>query len=205
MAKRGKHLRLFSAPRIVGVVVVTGVMLAVSLTVANCLAQAEPDWDAIAQCESGGNWSVNTGNGYYGGLQFSPSTWRANGGSGNPANASREEQIRIARNVLMSQGIKAWPVCGKRGSGLQDSDTQPTTKNQKRQSAAVAQTPRMTPMVPRRTVSNPAGNYTVLPGDSLSKIAERLAVPGGWYALWVKNRSYVSNPNLIFAGQNIVT
>lgn len=73
------------------------------------------NWDAIAQCESGGNWSINTGNGYYGGLQFTAGTWRANGGSGSAANASREEQIRVAENVLRSQGIRAWPVCGRRG------------------------------------------------------------------------------------------
>jgi hypothetical protein len=73
------------------------------------------NWDAIAACESGGNWGINTGNGYAGGLQFTPSTWRANGGSGSPSGASREEQIRVAENVLHSQGIGAWPVCGRRG------------------------------------------------------------------------------------------
>ena len=73
------------------------------------------NWDAIAQCESGGNWGISTGNGYSGGLQFTPSTWRANGGSGSPNGASREEQIRVAENVLHSQGIGAWPVCGRRG------------------------------------------------------------------------------------------
>jgi hypothetical protein len=73
------------------------------------------NWDAIAACESGGNWAINTGNGYFGGLQFTPSTWRANGGSGSANNASREEQIRVAENVLRTQGIGAWPVCGRRG------------------------------------------------------------------------------------------
>ena len=73
------------------------------------------NWDAIAQCESGGNWGISTGNGFSGGLQFTPSTWRANGGSGSPNGASREEQIRVAENVLHSQGIGAWPVCGRRG------------------------------------------------------------------------------------------
>ena len=73
------------------------------------------NWDAIAQCESGGNWAISTGNGFSGGLQFTPSTWRANGGSGSPNGASREEQIRVAENVLHSQGIGAWPVCGRRG------------------------------------------------------------------------------------------
>jgi resuscitation-promoting factor RpfE len=73
------------------------------------------NWDAIAACESGGNWAISTGNGYSGGLQFTPSTWRANGGSGSPNGASREEQIRVAENVLHTQGIGAWPVCGRRG------------------------------------------------------------------------------------------
>lgn len=73
------------------------------------------NWDAIAACESGGNWSISTGNGFSGGLQFTPSTWRANGGSGSPSGASREEQIRVAENVLRTQGIGAWPVCGRRG------------------------------------------------------------------------------------------
>ena len=70
------------------------------------------NWDAVAKCESGGNWAANTGNGFYGGLQFKPATWTANGGSGSPAAASRGEQIRVARNVMRTQGIGAWPVCG---------------------------------------------------------------------------------------------
>lgn len=73
------------------------------------------NWDAIASCESGGNWSTDTGNGHYGGLQFKPTTWAANGGFGSPATASREEQIRVAENVLAAQGIGAWPKCGVRG------------------------------------------------------------------------------------------
>ncbi|HNA99105.1 MAG TPA: transglycosylase family protein [Marmoricola sp.] len=71
-------------------------------------------WDRIAQCESGGNWHINTGNGYYGGLQFSLGTWRANGGTGMPHQASREEQIRVAERVrAASGGYGAWPHCGK--------------------------------------------------------------------------------------------
>ncbi len=68
-------------------------------------------WDAIAQCESGGNWAINTGNGYYGGLQFTLSTWQAYGGSGYPNEASREEQIAVAERVQNAQGWGAWPVC----------------------------------------------------------------------------------------------
>lgn len=73
------------------------------------------NWDAIAQCESGGNWAISTGNGYSGGLQFTAGTWHANGGGGSAAGASREEQIRVAENVLRTQGLGAWPVCGRRG------------------------------------------------------------------------------------------
>jgi hypothetical protein len=89
-----------------------GVVTVGQLAVAAPPARADPNWDAMAQCESGGNWGANTGNGFYGGLQFTPATWAANGGSGSPAAASREEQIRVARNVLRTQGIGAWPVCG---------------------------------------------------------------------------------------------
>jgi len=68
-------------------------------------------WDRLAQCESGGNWAINTGNGYYGGLQFLPSTWRAAGGSGMPHQASREEQIRVAENLRAEAGFRPWPAC----------------------------------------------------------------------------------------------
>jgi len=77
--------------------------------------KAEADgmnWDAVAQCESGGNWSADTGNGFYGGLQFKPSTWAANGGVGDPAMASRDQQIAVANRVLATQGPGAWPKCG---------------------------------------------------------------------------------------------
>ncbi|HYP43818.1 MAG TPA: transglycosylase family protein [Propionibacteriaceae bacterium] len=71
-------------------------------------------WDRIARCESGGNWSINTGNGYYGGLQFSKSTWRAFGGSGMPNHASRSRQIAVAKKVQRSQGWGAWPSCTRK-------------------------------------------------------------------------------------------
>lgn len=71
-------------------------------------------WDDLAQCESSGNWAINTGNGFSGGLQFTPSTWKAFGGTGKAHQASREEQIRVAENVLEGQGWKAWPACTKK-------------------------------------------------------------------------------------------
>ncbi|MEE6164322.1 MULTISPECIES: transglycosylase family protein [unclassified Mycolicibacterium] len=89
-----------------------GLMLA-PLAVSTATASADTvNWDAIAACESGGNWSTDTGNGAYGGLQFKPATWAAHGGVGSPATASREEQIRVAENVLATQGLGAWPKCG---------------------------------------------------------------------------------------------
>ena len=71
-------------------------------------------WDRLAQCESGGNWSINTGNGFYGGLQFTQSSWRAAGGSGSPQNASRSEQIRVAQHLQQMQGWGAWPTCSRK-------------------------------------------------------------------------------------------
>jgi len=69
------------------------------------------NWKALAACEASGNWHANTGNGYYGGLQFSLSTWRSFGGHGLPSQASRVEQIRVAERVLAVQGLRAWPSC----------------------------------------------------------------------------------------------
>ena len=95
---------------------ISGALAIVPMALSTGTASADSvNWDAIAQCESGGNWSTATGNGYYGGLQFTMGTWHANGGSGSPQHASREEQIQVAENVLRSQGIRAWPVCGRRG------------------------------------------------------------------------------------------
>ncbi|MFW0795950.1 transglycosylase family protein [Gordonia sp. CPCC 205515] len=83
-------------------------------------AATDSEWNQVAQCESGGNWAINTGNGYQGGLQFSPSTWAGHGGTefAPSANqATREQQIVVAERVLGSQGKGAWPVCGTGLSG----------------------------------------------------------------------------------------
>jgi hypothetical protein len=96
---------------------ISGALAVVPMAMATGTANADSvNWDAIAQCESGGNWSTNTGNGAYGGLQFKQATWSSNGGVGNPATASRAEQIRVAENVLRSQGLNAWPKCGAQGA-----------------------------------------------------------------------------------------
>ncbi|WP_051092894.1 transglycosylase family protein [Jongsikchunia kroppenstedtii] len=92
-----------------------GVAIAAPLALATpaTASAAVHNWDAVAQCESSGNWAANTGNGFFGGLQFTLSTWQAYGGVGNPADASRAQQIAVAERVLAGQGVGAWPVCGK--------------------------------------------------------------------------------------------
>ncbi len=114
---KGKHRRPSKATRVIAVAGVTGAAVAAPLMAAgNASAATAAEWDAVAQCESGGNWSINTGNGYYGGLQFSASTWAAYGGTQYAATAnqaSKAQQIAVAEKVLAGQGKGAWPVCGR--------------------------------------------------------------------------------------------
>ncbi len=113
---KGKHRRPSKATRVIAVAGVTGAAVAAPLMAAgNASAATASEWDAVAQCESGGNWSINTGNGYYGGLQFSASTWAGYGGTQYAATAdqaTKAQQIEIAEKVLAGQGKGAWPVCG---------------------------------------------------------------------------------------------
>ena len=101
-----------------GLATIAGALAVAPLALATGTANADSgvNWDAVAACESGGNWATTTGNGYYGGLQFTMGTWRANGGSGSPHNASREEQIRVAENVLQYAGHRR--VAGLRQARL---------------------------------------------------------------------------------------
>jgi LysM repeat protein len=158
-------------------------------------ASAAPhDWTGVAQCESGGNWSINTGNGYYGGLQFSQSTWEAYGGAAYAARAdlaSKDQQIAVAERTLAGQGIGAWPVCGKY---LTD--------------ATPAPEPVVVPVVARVVAPAAAptsgGTYTVQSGDTLSAIAAAHGTAGGWQALYEMNRDTISDPNSIYVGQQLV-
>lgn len=179
------------------------------------------NWDAVAQCESGGNWSINTGNGYYGGLQFSRSTWLAYGGGSyaSTANlASRSAQIAVAEKVLVGQGIGAWPVCGKRGGSTttytpRNTTPAPSATTQSRASRSETRSTPKTTYTPRtRTTTVPTavpttggkGNYVVKSGDTLAKIAKAHQVSGGWKALYAANRGVVENPNLIFPGERLI-
>ncbi|AKK29333.1 transglycosylase family protein [Mycobacterium sp. EPa45] len=118
----GRHRKPTSSSVSVAKIAVTGAVIGGGSLALAGQAQAAPDteWDQVARCESGGNWGINTGNGYQGGLQFSPSTWSAHGGGqyAPAANmASKDQQIAIAERVLASQGRGAWPVCGRGLSG----------------------------------------------------------------------------------------
>src|SRR3979411_2034854 len=107
---------------------ISGALAVVPMALSTGTANADSvNWDAVAQCESGGNWSTNTGNGAYGGLQFKQPTWSANGGIGDPATAPRTEQIRVAANVVRTQGLGAWPKCGAQGARPARGGTRTTT------------------------------------------------------------------------------
>lgn len=188
---RGKHRAPSRNPSL-GVVAATCVSVAGSgLFTGTAAAAPSVNWDAIAQCESGGNWAINTGNGYYGGLQFKLSTWRSNGGVGNPANATREQQIAVAERVLVSQGIGAWPVCGKRAGDVTPSRTEPAKPTAP---AAPSSPP---------TSTGPTSEYTVVSGDTLWSIATGRDVSGGWQQIYEANRNVVADPDLIQVGQTL--
>ncbi|MEU1807744.1 transglycosylase family protein [Micromonospora aurantiaca (nom. illeg.)] len=182
-------------------------------------AGAGVNWDAVARCESGGNWKINTGNGYYGGLQFSRATWNGYGGQRYAARAdlaSRSEQIAVAGKVLRGQGIGAWPVCGKKGgsASVATRSERATTKAAPERAATRkaaperAATRRAAPERATTTVaprsSSGAGTYLVRRGDTLSEIAVTQRVDGGWRALHERNRAVVGDdPGLIFPGQRL--
>jgi resuscitation-promoting factor RpfA len=171
--------------------VVLGGAVAVSLGVlaAPASAAAPNDWDAVAQCESGGNWAINTGNGYYGGLQFSQSTWAAYGGTGYASRAdlaTKAQQIAVAERTLDGQGPGAWPSCGR---ALDPSAPEAGSAL----AAAAAPAP--------ATESSGGATYTVQPGDTLGRIAQQQGVAGGWQALYAANDDQLSSPNQISVGQ----
>ena len=191
---------------------IAGVALSASAANAAVPATAPAStWDSLAQCESGGNWATNTGNGYSGGLQFSASTWAAHGGTGSAANASREQQIAVAQRVQASQGWGAWPACAAK-LGLRGGAAAPQSAPTSRQPAAVPApakvavrqaAPRAAVPAPRHVapVSVSGQTYTIRSGETLSTIAEKLNIAGGWHSLADANTATISNPNLVFPGQ----
>ncbi|WP_345749191.1 transglycosylase family protein [Streptomyces sp. ODS28] len=183
-------------------------------------AQAAPNdgvWDRIAQCESGGNWSTNTGNGYHGGLQFSASTWRAYGGGAyapTAAGASKSQQIEIAGKVQRAQGWGAWPTCsakaGASGSApaaapqapAQRHVHKPVQRTQRAQPAQPAQQPVEPRTFTRADRGQSRGDYTVRSGDTLGSIAAAHGTSVS--AVFAANRAVIGgNPDLILPGQQL--
>lgn len=180
-------------------------------------------WNKVAACESGGNWSINTGNGYYGGLQFSQSTWAAYGGTAyahRADQATKDQQIAVAEKVLKGQGPGAWPVCSVRGgltrgggtpdihpAGTTPRSTPQTTPRSTPQRAKQAPQRSVRDVKPQTTPQSQAGTaemYTVVHGDTLSGIADSRHVQGGWQGLYAANRTTVgSDPDLIMPGQRL--
>ncbi|MGW0912440.1 transglycosylase family protein [Streptomyces sp. NPDC002784] len=226
---KGKHRRPSKATRAIAIAGVTGAAVAAPLMAAgNASAATASEWDAVAQCESGGNWSINTGNGYYGGLQFSASTWAAYGGTqyaSTADQASKAQQIEIAEKVLAGQGKGAWPHCGTGlssaaytgGSGTgtgsstgssSEGGTETSTRSTEEQSASRS-TER--PAQKQKTVTTPTGKkvkkgdgeYKVTTGDTLSTIAEEHDVKGGWEKLFKLNKDIVADADLIYPGQQL--
>jgi hypothetical protein len=192
---RGRHRapsRFDGAGRVIARTALAGAVAGVPLVVApSALAASDSTWDRLAQCESGGRWDIDTGNGYSGGLQFSPSTWRAFGGGEFAARAhqaSRAEQIVVAERTLAEQGWGAWPACSRK-LGLTEGATP-------RQAPTTAQTVRLTAPVTD-------GDYVVRAGDTLGSIAAAQGVDGGWQGIVAKNPSLAANPNLISVGQRL--
>ncbi|WDF33879.1 transglycosylase family protein [Arthrobacter agilis] len=248
------HTFSTTARRGFAAVALTGLGLGAAAGAAN--AAPASDWDALAQCESGGNWGINTGNGFSGGLQFTPSTWAGFGGQGLPQNASREQQIAVAENVLAGQGWGAWPACSaKLGLNsaanpggvpaqaapvqaqqapaqlqVQQAPAQLQVQQVPVQQAPVAQAPvaqapvaqapvaqapvAPAPVAPAPVVEAPAvqapvaqspvtlsgETYTIQSGDTLSGIATKLGIEGGWQALFAANADSVIHADLIFTG-----
>ncbi|WP_328934566.1 MULTISPECIES: transglycosylase family protein [unclassified Streptomyces] len=193
----------------------------------NAAAADSGVWDRIAQCESGGNWHINTGNGYYGGLQFSAGTWRAYGGSAYAATAdqaSKSAQIAVAGKVQRAQGWGAWPVCSVRAgasgsapagssgtvseksTGTKKSTTESTSESTTRKSTEKA-TPSKPAKTPARGTNNASrgtsrGDYTVREGDTLSGIAAQHGTT--WRKVYAANKAVIGgDPDLIVPGQQL--
>ncbi|MFC5137750.1 transglycosylase family protein [Actinomycetospora rhizophila] len=221
-ASRGRH-RAARRPGRVGraalAVVAAGAPVVPAALLAAPAAHADTDWDALAQCESGGDWSINTGNGFGGGLQFTDSTWRAFGGSGQPEDASREEQIRVAERVKAGQGMGAWPTCSRKTG---QTDSSPNTESSGSSSSSSASdsgadadsasdaedddsgsSRSETRQVRDSGSSSSSSSYTVREGDTLSSIAASQGTT--WRALAQANGDVLTDPNMIFPGQTIAT
>ncbi|MEV0557336.1 MULTISPECIES: transglycosylase family protein [unclassified Streptomyces] len=171
----------------------------------NAAAADSGVWDRIAQCESGGNWHINTGNGYYGGLQFSAGTWRAYGGSAYASTAdkaSKAQQIAVATKVQRGQGWGAWPTCSSRAgaSGGAPATSTPGTPTTKAAPSKPAKAPDRSTGHTGRGSSR--GDYTVRSGDTLSAVAARHGTT--WQRIYAANKAAIGgDPDVIVPGQRL--
>ncbi|BFV61163.1 resuscitation-promoting factor protein RpfA [Kitasatospora sp. CMC57] len=218
-AKRNR-LRMVLMGGAVAALPVAGLVTATSAS-----AASSSTWDAVAQCESTGNWNINTGNGFSGGLQFTPSTWSAYGGTQYAASAdqaSKGQQIAVAEKVLASQGPGAWPVCSvkagltKGGSAAQvdtsaaapakstksaDQTTKAAPKNDTSTASRSTERKPVETAAPAAPVQKSAGgSYTVKSGDTLNAIAAAHGVNPN--ILYTNNAAVIGGDiDLILPGQ----
>jgi hypothetical protein len=209
------HPRCSSNHRL-GLAVLTGAAVTMTSLAGNANAAAGSVWDRVAACESSGNWHIKSAppplraptQGYFGGLQFWQPTWVDFGGRKYAPRAdiaTRHQQIEVARRVLAVQGPRAWPVCSKRAK-LTKANGGATRSALPRIGPFVRTLPKPVPRPAPQPKPTPRpapahAKYQVQSGDTLSGIAARHGVHGGWRALWDLNRSHVPNPNVIFIGQ----
>ena len=193
---RGKHRKPSTTGRTIARTAVAGAVAGAPMIalVPSANAASDSTWDSLAQCESTGNWQAATGNGFFGGLQFTKSTWNAFGGSQyapSAEQASRSEQIAVAEKVLAGQGWGAWPVCSKKvgasGSSTPREVSSGTSKPDRVRLSAPA--------------ASSGKTYTVKAGDTLGKIASQHGV-GDWKTLLAKNPGLGSG-QIIHPGQKV--
>ncbi|MGW1510807.1 peptidoglycan DD-metalloendopeptidase family protein [Streptomyces sp. NPDC002394] len=210
MAVRGRHRRHQPSRinRASLTVTAGGAGMALPLIGAGAAHAASLDvWEKVASCESSSSWHVNTGNGYFGGLQFTQSTWERYGGTHYAPRAdlaSKDQQIAVAERVLKGQGPGAWPSCGPRAGLARGEQTPAGSGNDARTTSLPGQRVLSERGASPTTVPTVREMYTVTPGDSLSKIAHDEHVKGGWQRLYEANRKVVGDdPDLIHPGQRL--
>ncbi|MER8069880.1 transglycosylase family protein [Streptomyces sp. NPDC094034] len=225
MAATGRHRR-YQPSRINRAsltVTAGGAGMALPLIAAGTAHAASVDvWEKVAACESTNNWQINNGNGHFGGLQFTQSTWEAYGGGSYAPRAdlaTKDQQIAVAEKVLKGQGPGAWPACSVRAGLTRGGDAPDITPDQARDAANAPRTATAKTSGPIQAKSASAARekasptsvptqregYTVARGDSLSEIAVDESVKGGWQRLYEENRRLIgSDPDLIFPGQKLV-
>ncbi|MGX1755417.1 transglycosylase family protein [Streptomyces lydicus] len=218
LAKRSAERLLLVLLVLLGVAGLAGLTGPAAAAAGQPFGPPGPDWERIAACESNGRWHINTGNGYHGGLQIDPATWRAYGGlryAPRADLATRAEQIAVGERIARDRGLSAWPNCaaatnGSAGSsapaGRQTSADRPTAAADRIPAAdsAPAADRAPAPRAHRARIATKARSYVVHRGDCLSDIAERAHTRGGTKRLYVLNKHALDQgPDRIYPGQRL--